>query len=325
MEIIERIIKQPNPPKQTNVAWFDGENLKIFTNGAWETISGDVRTKTPPVGDYTLLEYIEGTENQHIPTDIYIKENDVIQCDYELSKYGTLYGTNKFVFDSLTPSNGDISIKFSAYGTNKRMYFRFGDDVNTVVDNVLTEDTQKGTIVIQKGLCSINGVEITELPFKSEVAYPICIFSPRYPSYFRVYGFRVLRDGEIIHNLIPYLRNHDGVPGMLDIVTNRFYVNGGTNELLYEIIPSEPVFDDIIEDNLLPNEISQDKLFITKRLDFIVKRGTNELGETRVYALSSTTKKARGIGFEMKDGHRYKIKIVNKHPDSNTWRMRIAI
>lgn len=39
MEIIERIIRSNTEPSNTNVLWDDGENLKIYRNGKWESVS----------------------------------------------------------------------------------------------------------------------------------------------------------------------------------------------------------------------------------------------------------------------------------------------
>ena len=35
-KIIEKIVLQPNPPKDTNVGWHDGARLNFFNNGKWE-------------------------------------------------------------------------------------------------------------------------------------------------------------------------------------------------------------------------------------------------------------------------------------------------
>lgn len=39
--MIDKIVKQKNAPKDKNVLWDDGTNLKINRNGIWENVSGN--------------------------------------------------------------------------------------------------------------------------------------------------------------------------------------------------------------------------------------------------------------------------------------------
>lgn len=38
--MIDKIVKQKNAPKDKNVLWGDGTNLKINRNGVWENVVG---------------------------------------------------------------------------------------------------------------------------------------------------------------------------------------------------------------------------------------------------------------------------------------------
>lgn len=40
MKTIDKIISSKYPPKDTNVVWDDGESLKIYRNGKWESTGG---------------------------------------------------------------------------------------------------------------------------------------------------------------------------------------------------------------------------------------------------------------------------------------------
>lgn len=40
-KIIEKFIYSQNPPKSTNVAWYDGENLKFYSGGKWKSANSD--------------------------------------------------------------------------------------------------------------------------------------------------------------------------------------------------------------------------------------------------------------------------------------------
>lgn len=39
-KIIEKIVSQELPPKSTNVGWWNGKELKFYTNGEWKTNGG---------------------------------------------------------------------------------------------------------------------------------------------------------------------------------------------------------------------------------------------------------------------------------------------
>lgn len=276
--------------------------------------------KTEP---YSLLEYIEGTKGQVIKTDLIIDENDTIECDYEMTDFGLTVSGDKFIFNSYGNTNS-YRVKFSTYSSNKKVYLRFGDSKDTTITNVLDEDTQKGTIMMKKGLCTINGVEIAQLPFVAMPDGPIQIFS-KTGSYVKIFEFRIIRGDEVIHRLVPFIKNANKEVGFLDAVTSKFYINEEDVALLYKEIPVEPTIDNPTLDLLFPKEKFNESMFLTKTKDFLIKNGTNEYGETCTFALLSTTKNARGVGFEMKDGHRYKIKVANKCPDNTTWRVRIGV
>ena len=38
-KVIDKIVISTTEPKSTNVAWYDGKNLKIFNNGKWAPTS----------------------------------------------------------------------------------------------------------------------------------------------------------------------------------------------------------------------------------------------------------------------------------------------
>lgn len=65
--------------------------------------------------------------------------------------------------------------------------------------------------------------------------------------------------------------------------------------------------------------------FATKTKDFLLKNGTNDKGESKLFALLSSTKNARCAAISLKDGHTYKIHVKNNSTTTSTWRMRIGV
>lgn len=40
MKILDKIVISPTPPPLKNVAWFDGEGIKILNQGKWTSVGG---------------------------------------------------------------------------------------------------------------------------------------------------------------------------------------------------------------------------------------------------------------------------------------------
>lgn len=40
-KIIDKIIVSPTPPQTTNAAWFDGNSIKMYTQGKWESATSE--------------------------------------------------------------------------------------------------------------------------------------------------------------------------------------------------------------------------------------------------------------------------------------------
>ena len=53
-------------------------------------------------------------------------------------------------------------------------------------------------------------------------------------SSFKFYGMEITEGGSVTHNLVPAMRDSDGVVGVLDQSTDTFYTNAGTGTFLYE-------------------------------------------------------------------------------------------
>lgn len=40
MKILDKIIISPTPPTSKNVAWFDGKEIKVPSQGEWKSVGG---------------------------------------------------------------------------------------------------------------------------------------------------------------------------------------------------------------------------------------------------------------------------------------------
>lgn len=73
---IDKIIKSPTPPKDTNVLWDNGENLKIYRNGKWENANNAETNNLsidPVILKYMCEPYVISTYegSGKLPDDLY--------------------------------------------------------------------------------------------------------------------------------------------------------------------------------------------------------------------------------------------------------------
>lgn len=64
-KIIEKIVSQALPPKDTNVGWWNGKELKFYTNGKWKADNNASADNS-----YSLSEYFNTTPHPIIKVEI---------------------------------------------------------------------------------------------------------------------------------------------------------------------------------------------------------------------------------------------------------------
>lgn len=64
-KIIEKIVSQALPPKDTNVGWWNGKELKFYTNGKWKA-----GNNTSTDDSYSLSDYFKNTPHPTIKVEI---------------------------------------------------------------------------------------------------------------------------------------------------------------------------------------------------------------------------------------------------------------
>ena len=129
-----------------------------------------------------------------------------------------------------------------AYGNQYAYIDRFSDGSSGVLAM-----GEKYNFLIDKGLTYKNGSPVSRY-LGSDVIQEQS-FTSRMPCYLfasvgngaiacfvlRLYSFSVKEEDELLLNLIPALRNADGVPGMWDAVSKQFFVNAGTGVFGYRV------------------------------------------------------------------------------------------
>lgn len=178
-----------------------------------------------PLG-YQPYEYITASGNQWLDTGIKLASTDIVEAEFKNSSttgYGALYG----VF-----ALGDSSA-FYANGT----YYGY-NIANGKVDTGVSVDTSWHTLRFDyaNGVITLDGNDTTYTPFVFDNAKNNYLFA-RYYSNSYGYGFKgsckrfkVIRNNEVICDLIPVVQLSDDAIGMYDLVNNVFYGNVGTGD-----------------------------------------------------------------------------------------------
>lgn len=181
------------------------------------------------------LEYVSSTGTQYVDTGIIGSSNTVIEIDMaglsavaNVAMFGAINSENRhfmamrynnalrFIYGT-SGSSGDISVPVS-FGEHTRHQFRFsvsdGGNVKIDVDGVNKVD-------VDTGISSTTGL-------------PMFLFgcnrdsSLTYPATMSIYGCRIWKDGNIVRNYIPCMK--DNRAALFDTITHTLsYSNSGTD------------------------------------------------------------------------------------------------
>ena len=181
------------------------------------------------------LEYVSSTSTQYVDTGIIGSSNTVIEIDMaglsavaNVAMFGAINSENRhfmamrynnalrFIYGT-SGSSGDISVPVS-FGEHTRHQFRFsvsdGGNVKIDVDGVNKVD-------VDTGISSTTGL-------------PMFLFgcnrdsSLTYPATMSIYGCRIWKDGNIVRNYIPCMK--DNRAALFDTITHTLsYSNSGTD------------------------------------------------------------------------------------------------
>ena len=172
-----------------------------------------------PVETYTRLTYIECAGEQYIDLGYVVKEDDIIESNFILTKVAS---ADHFLFGTADANNG---LWYEIYSTTA--YVRFGNSSSTSVSS----SGYKYSVVLNKGSVKI-GTGTTSLSYNAMPTTPINLFASRSRDgdaysygYYRCTKFRITDSNGVVMDLVPAKRDSDGVVGMLDIVSGTFYTS----------------------------------------------------------------------------------------------------
>lgn len=196
-------------------------------------------TPPTPLETYTRLTYIECNGQQYIDLGYVVKEDDVIEADFILTK---IANADTFLFGT---ADANAGLWFEFY--SRTAYVRFGSSESKSISS----SAGKYAVKLQKGKVTIGTTETT-LEYEQLPNNTINLFAGKGSSsaaysrgHYRCTKFRISDSNGLVMDLVPVKRNSDGMVGMLDIVSGTFYVsaeepflNGGEVRITddYEIL-----------------------------------------------------------------------------------------
>jgi hypothetical protein len=196
------------------------------------TIEGGSSGGTSVQAEFVNVKYLENTGTQYIDTGYVLQEDDVLEVDYEIPEEALSIKTDKILIDARDSTNG---VRVSTYSGTYKWYARFG--YNASQTSAPLTSSSKGSLTLKKGQFILNGAVIFDdlvfsampigtLKLLAGVNYNTGAISA--PSYARISGAKVKRNGETIKNFRPVQRTSDGELGMRDAISGEFYTNAGS-------------------------------------------------------------------------------------------------
>lgn len=198
----------------------DGRILRMSNGGRFAVLKvGEPIVPPTPTETYTRLTYIECNGHQYIDLGYVVKEDDVIEANFILTKVAS---ADHFLFGTADTKNG---LWYELYSNTA--YARFGHTSSASVSS----SAYKYSVVLSKGSVKI-GTGTTSLTYNAMPTTPINLFAGRSSAgdaysygYYRCTKFRITDSNGLVMDLVPAKRDSDSVVGMLDLVSGTFYTS----------------------------------------------------------------------------------------------------
>lgn len=197
-----------------------GGVFRIKNGGRFGVLKvGEPIVPPTPVETYTRLTYIECNGQQYIDLGYVVKEDDVIESNFILTKVAS---ADHFLFGTADAKNG---LWYEIY--SQTAYVRFGNTSSASASS----SAYKYSVRLEKGSVQI-GTGTTSLGYNAMPTTPINLFAGRSSAgdaysygYYRCTKFRITDGNGVVMDLVPAKRDSDGVVGMLDLVSGTFYAS----------------------------------------------------------------------------------------------------
>lgn len=183
---------------------------------------------------YTRVDYIQGTGSQYIDTGFVVNKSDnytlEIDAQFDASSSKAFQGANGYMQMYITAKYGIRSDGVSV-GNRDLIVIGYANNIETLTINGVVQETHDWTTE-HSGVDEKLGVfrmgNTNNSWFSGTIATG------------KLYGYKVWKDGILVSECIPCLRNSDSAVGLYDIVLKQFVENAGTGVFGYYITPVLP-------------------------------------------------------------------------------------
>lgn len=197
---------------------------------------------------YTALEYLEGSGTQYllidepfntgsgVSVDAHLTDSRLAQNGNYLYIYALLFNLSYRIFAGLNGTARQINnVEYGNHGSTLYAYSsdgRYSAEYNFRDSGqmVLTTTSETKTKAITAGYVK----SASKFPLFGSWQEDTGAASPRQCTQ-RLFFARISQGTSVARNLIPALRNADGVPGMFDTVSRQFFTNAGTGVFGYRV------------------------------------------------------------------------------------------
>lgn len=217
--VVSRKVRQEGTRQPIGLS--SGGIFRIANGGRFGVLKEGGVVPPTPVETYTRLTHVECNGQQYIDLGYIVKEDDIIEANFVLTKIDE---SDKFLFGV---ADGSVGLWFEYY--NNTAYSRFGYTGSQSVAN--TSDEYR--VILQKNLVTI-GSTSASLNYTSMPNSSLFLFAGKSSSgnpyaygYYRCSLFRITDSNGVVMELIPYRRDSDNAVGLLDTVSGKFYVSAG--------------------------------------------------------------------------------------------------
>lgn len=185
---------------------------------------------------YTEVDYIEGTGTQYIDTGVQMTTSDDVNMIIQLTSDTSVqnfYGSR----NTTSLNDGSWNLFYNVGGGSGTMTFRLDWNSNPPkYSSLISLDTDVNIRLYSSsgyGEIVVDGTSYKGVDTKTNAKYNTVLFGcnsggtiVRNPL--RIKKYSVKRNGSLIQDLVPAIRNSDNEPGMYDLVSKTFYTNAGS-------------------------------------------------------------------------------------------------
>lgn len=219
---VERTVQQTGMREQFVTA--DGLVFNA-ADGLFAVLKPEFVAPVEPESPYTFVEYLQSDGKQVIDIGYVLTADDVITLNYS-DPPANVTG-DAFMFGNY----GTYSTWICLSGTGSKIYVRFGHSSSLASSKDIKKTTQ---VILKKGaFISSQGAET--LSYSGMNSLTLAVFSRKESSgysslgaAYKLHSMTIEDANGVKMDLRPAVRKEDGVAGLLDVVSESFFINRGS-------------------------------------------------------------------------------------------------